>query len=116
MALIESGIYGGFPTADECSAHPTKNKRWGCDAISQINDDGKWVEFPVVPSKTIGGVTFKIYRHPSLVYGDTERLWKQDYRTKSKYGTRLEYEEFHPCYIYAEEIYENYLKGAENAK
>jgi len=116
MALIDSGILGGFPTVEECRSHPFMNKKWGCDAIAQINAGGKEIESPCVPSPTIGGVTFKIYRHPFLVFGDTERLWKHDYRVKTKYGTRLEYDEFHPCYIYAEEHYENFLKGIENAK
>jgi hypothetical protein len=121
MALTESGIFGGFPTVEECSAHPTKNRRWGCDAISQVIADGKkrtWVEHPCVPSKRIGGVTFEIYRHPSLIYGDTERLWKQVYKTRTKYGcgNMNPEEEFHPCYFYAEEIYENFINGAENAK
>ena len=113
MALTESGTFGGFPTAEECSALPSKNRRWGCDTVSQVFADGKWVEFPCVPSCTIGGVTFEIYRHPSLVYGDTERLWKKDYKIKTKYGTRLEYEEFHPCYLYAEELYEDFITGAK---
>ncbi len=92
------------------------NNKWGCDAVSQIKVGSEWMQVPCVPSTAIGGVTFKIYRHPSLVYGDTQQLWKHDYRTKIKYGTRLEYEEFHPCYLYAEELYENFLKGADNAE
>jgi len=118
MALTESGILGGFPSVDECSALPSKNRRWGCDTVSQVFADGEWVDFPCVPSKTIGGVTFEIYRHPFLVFGDTEELWRTLYKTRLKYGCgdMNPEEDFHPCYFYAEEIYENYLKGAEHVE
>ena len=114
MAIVESGTLGGFPAVEECLAHPVLRKQWGCDTVSQMVVDGEWTDLVCVPTNTIGGVTFEIYRHPFLVIGDTARMWKQDYKIKTKYGTRLEYDDFHPCYVYAEELYENYMKGCMN--
>jgi len=116
MAITDSGTLGGFPAVEECLDHPTKSKEWGCESISQMIVDGKWTDMVCVPTNTIGGVTFEIYRHPYLVIGDTPRLWKSDYKVKTKYSTRFEYDDFHPCYHYAEEIYENFMEGCRNGK
>lgn len=111
MALIESGTFGSFPAVSECSALPLLAVAWGIDAPATMTTISGDIEVPVLPPKIIGGMEWRLFRHPGLLVPDTCRLWKSEYRVKTKYGSRLEYEDFNPCYIYAEEIYENYGGG-----
>lgn len=111
LALIESGSLGSFPAVNDCSAHPILFEKWGCESVAQIRVDGEKREYPCVPTVELNGVKIRLYRHPDLLVSDTVRLWKSDFKIKSKYGTRSEYDDFHPCYIYADELYDNYMKG-----
>lgn len=110
MAVSESGSLGGLPSADDCSAHPELSKRFGLDSISKITVRGTEVEFPAVkPVRLSDGTDLEIYRHPELYKTDTVECWKVLYNTRNRYGTRLDPDEdFHPCYLEAEELFENF--------
>lgn len=112
MAIIGSGILGRFPSAYECRSLPSLSESYGLDSVSTMIADGEVIEVPCLPPKEVNGITFEFYRHPELLVGDTERTWRAEYNIKSKYGTRVEYDDFHPCYLYASEIYEAY-RGSE---
>ncbi len=111
MALIESGSLGSFPAVNDCSAHPLLVEKFGCESVSQIRVGGEKREFPCVPTVELGNIKIKLYRHPDLLIPDTVRAWRSDYRTKMKYGTNFETDDFHPCYLYADELFENYMEG-----
>ena len=111
MAIIESGTFGRLPSVDECLAHPSLLKVWGIDSPSVMIVGAEEVETVCVKPVVIGGVTFEIYRHPELLIPDTIEVWKDDYRVKTKYDPHLQYNDFHPCYVEAEKIYESYKGG-----
>lgn len=123
MAIIESGTLGRMPSVTECLAHPSRPDmicdEWGIESPSIMIVGGKRIETPCVKPCVIGGVTFEIYRHPELLIPHTVALWRKTYNMEKKHNVRPEgvlYEEdFHPCYIEATEVYENF-KGGINGK
>lgn len=112
MAIIGRGTIGRYPSVSECRALPALSEAYGLDAVSTMIADGEAIDVPCVPPVNVGDMTIEIYRHPDLLIGDTERLWRKEYLVKAKYGTRYEYDDFHPCYLYAEEYYEAYRGSA----
>lgn len=108
MAILDSGTLGGLPTADECRGHPSLAQSFGIDEPSRL-PNGEL--FPAVPAVQIGSYTYEFYRHPHLFVTDTCEIWKAEYSHLKDYGTKREYDEFHPCYIYAKKIYESYYNA-----
>ncbi len=119
MAIYDSGVLGRLPSVNECSSHPSKSNEmcslYGIDQTSIMLVGGKEQEVVCVPPVKIGDSVYEFYRHPELFISDTATMWRENYKIKEKYGTKLEYDDFHPCYIEAVNIYENY-KGALSVK
>jgi hypothetical protein len=117
MAFVESGTLGRYPAADECLAHPDQYGDMGVTGAPVMMVNGEKVEVSIsIPPLQFGDVVFRLFRHPDLLVSDTCRLWLEEYKVKTKYGSRLEYDDFHPCYLQAERIYSNFMKGLDNAK
>lgn len=114
MAIVESGTLGRLPSVSECLAHPAMCEQWGIESTSIMVVGGEKVESTCVKPVNIGGVLFEIYRHPDLLIPNTIKLWREEYEVKNNYGTRLEYDEFHPCYIEAGKIFSNFKGGISN--
>ena len=116
MALIQSGTLGTLPAVNECWADPLLARELGVDAVHTMRVNGKDVPFHCVRPYEVNGTTFKYYRHPELFIPDTVRIWYKEYRAVKTHGTRREYNEFHPCYLQAENLYESYLNGEYHGK
>lgn len=113
MAIIESGTLGSYPAVNECLALSLSDAM-GIDDVSYMMVNGVKTDVPCVKPVRIGNIEFQLYRHPDLLVPDTCRMWKSEYSVKTKYGTSMEYDDFNPCYLYAEEIYESYKRGLTN--
>jgi len=112
MAFIESGTLGGFPAVSECLAHPSLYPDSGVYDVAKMRlPTGDMEEVTTVPPVQLGDYVFKLFRHPELLVPDTCRLWHEEYRVLSKYGARIEYDDFHPCYLQAEKIFTNYVRA-----
>ena len=107
MAILDSGTLGGLPTVDKCSGLPSLADRFGIYDLSRLPSGIS----PAVPDVVIGSYTYQFYRHPHLFITDTAELWKAEYSHLKDYGTKREYDDFHPCYIYAKSIYESYYNA-----
>lgn len=112
MGLIESGTFNSYPAVDKCSAHPSLAQIWGIHSPSKMTTISGEIDTTVIPPVIIGNTEWRLYRHPDLLIPQTCLQWKPEYNHKTKYGSRIEYDDFNPCYIYAEQIYENY-RGKE---
>ena len=108
MAIVDSGTLGGLPTVDTCRGLPSLAQSYGIEELSQL-PNGQ--EFPCVPEIKLGEIEYRFFRHPYLFITDTADLWKEEYSHLKDYGTRKEYDDFHPCYIYAKRIYESYYNA-----
>lgn len=111
MGLIESGTLNSYPAVDECSAHPSISESWGIDGVPTIVINGEKTEITVpIPPKKIGGIEWKLYRHPDLLVPDTCRIWKAMYEAR-KHSSPISEDLIHPCYLQAISIYESYGGG-----
>lgn len=116
MALIQSGALGRLPAVNECWADPLYLRELGVEAVHTVRVDGKEEPFHVVRPVEVNGTTFKYYRHPELFVSDTVKAWHKEYKAVKRHGTKREYNDFHPCFLQAEELYESYLNGEVHGK
>ena len=116
MAIVGAGTFSRLPSVSKCRSLPTLFKRWGIDAVSVSIVNGKEIENQVLPTRSVNGVKYTFFRHPLLLISNTISLWHREYSILQKYGANKNYDDFHPCFLFAEEIYESILRGAEDER
>lgn len=59
----------------------------------------------------IGGVVYRVYRHPELLMCDNITEWIKDYSYTRDMGVQVRREDRHPCWLEAYEFWETCIKG-----
>ncbi|MCP4255945.1 MAG: hypothetical protein GY774_00290 [Planctomycetes bacterium] len=79
-------------------------------SVSQWNVNGKWIDHTAFPAVNLGGVKFKIYRHPDKLVSGSVNVWHSQYKNRDEIAKRAA-DEYHPCYFYAKDLFELYMRG-----
>ena len=85
--------------------------RLGLEGPAQIEAGGEWYLRPIAWVKVFD-TTYEVLRHPDLMRCDHIKSWVEEYEYTEHYKVPIPFEDRHPCWIQARNIYDYFYKGA----